>query len=398
MAVLGAARDIETQARSWVLVSGDFTPLGGMDRANYGLASYLARWAGAEVHLVTHRTWHDLMALPGVQVHRVARPGGRHLFGAPLLAWAGHRAARRFTRHGARVVINGGNCRWGDINWVHYVHAAWRPSQEGDLLRRAKAQLLHRADLAGERASLRLARVVIANSEQTRSALIEQIGLPAEKVHTVYYGIDPEQFRPASAAERAGARAQLGWDDQRPTLAFVGALGDLRKGFDTLLGAWRCLARDPGWDARLVVVGAGAALGHWRQVALGLERSITFLGFRADVPMVLRACDALVSPARYEAYGLNVHEALCCGLPAFVTQSAGVAERYPAELAELLIPDPDDVADLADRLRRWRSGAGPAPAALASFSDRLRATTWDDMAERFTRIVNGFGGCGTRTG
>ena len=169
-------------------------------------------------------------------------------------------------------------------------------------------------------------------------------------------------------------------------MAFVGALGDRRKGFDTLFEAWRRLARDPGWDARLVVVGAGAAL---RALAAGGRAgsgdSVAFLGFRDDVPEVLRACDALVSPARYEAYGLNVHEALCCGLPALVARSAGVAERYPAELADLLIPDPDDAADLAARLRRWRDGRRPRVGeALAAFSERLRATTWDDMAGQFT--------------
>ena len=43
---------------TWVIVTGDFTPLGGMDRANHALASYLAR-QGAEAHLVTHRAWAD---------------------------------------------------------------------------------------------------------------------------------------------------------------------------------------------------------------------------------------------------------------------------------------------------------------------------------------------------
>jgi glycosyltransferase involved in cell wall biosynthesis len=381
------------EARCWVLIAGDFTPLGGMDRANHGLASYLARHAGSEVHLVTHRTWHDLASLPDVRIHHVTRPGGRHLFGAPLLARAGRRVAQRFAPHGARVVVNGGNCGWGDINWVHYVHAAWRPSQARGLFRRTKARLLHHADLAAERASLRQARVVIANSQRTRSALIDRLGLRAENVYTVYYGNDPERFRPPSAAERAWARARLGWDDQRPTLAFVGALGDRRKGFDTLFEAWRRLVRDPGWDARLAVVGAGAGLGYWRQAAAALDGSITFLGFRRDVSMILQACDALVSPVRYEAYGLSVQEAICCGLPAFVTRSAGVAERYPAELTELLIPDPDDAADLADRLRRWRSRADRAPAALAAFSEQLRATTWDDMAEQFIRTTSDCAGC-----
>ena len=120
--------------------------------------------------------------------------------------------------------------------------------------------------------------------------------------------------------------------------------------------SWRRLAHDPGWDARLVVLGAGAALDVWRRAAAPLNGAIEFLGFRRDVPQVLRGCDALVSPTRYEAYGLGVHEALCCGLPALVTRTAGVAERYPVELQDWLLPDPDDAADLADRLRRCASG------------------------------------------
>jgi glycosyltransferase involved in cell wall biosynthesis len=136
-----------------------------------------------------------------------------------------------------------------------------------------------------------------------------------------------------------------------------------------------------------VVVGAGPALEGWRHAAAALGDSVEFLGFRADVPEVLRACDALLSPTRYEAYGLNVHEALCCGLPALVSRSAGVAERYPTELDDLLIPDPDDATDLAARLRRWRERNGHLSAVLAGFSARLRSWTWDHMAEQFTCSV-----------
>ena len=72
-------------------------------------------------------------------------------------------------------------------------------------------------------------------------------------------------------------------------------------------------------------VGAGATIDAWkaRAESEGLAQSIEFLGFRRDVQKVLGACDILVSPARYEAYGLNVHEALCLGLPALVTRDAG---------------------------------------------------------------------------
>jgi glycosyltransferase involved in cell wall biosynthesis len=378
-----------TNHAPFVLVSGDFVKHGGMDRANHALAAYLLA-QGREVHLVAHRVDEDLLARPGAVFHRAPKPLNSYLLGQPLLSHHGRRWARRLGAGGARVVVNGGNCRWGDVNWVHYVHAAWTPRTTGTGLRprRLKAAVAHRQALADERACLARARVVVANSERTRADLIDRLGVPGDRVRMVYYGVDPEQFRPPTGAERAGAKARLGWDDGRPVVAFVGALGDLRKGFDTLLDAWARLAKAPGsgsgWDARLAVVGAGALRSHWEAEAgrRGLLGSVEFLGFRPDVPMVLRASDVLVSPVRYEAYGLNVHEALCCGLPALVSRGAGVAERYPEALRDLLLPDAEDAADLAARLVLWRDRREALAAEAAALSKALRAYTWEDMAAR----------------
>src|SRR5207253_1945370 len=135
---------------------------------------------------------------------------------------------------------------------------------------------------------------------------------------------------PPSADERMRARAALRLADGAPALAFVGALGDRRKGFDTLFHAFAFLcATVPSWDATLLVVGAGGELEDWKRHAeeAGLSRRIRFLGFRADVREVLFACDGIVAPTRYEAYGLAVQEAICTGLPAIVSRAAGVAER-----------------------------------------------------------------------
>src|SRR5262245_19050549 len=94
----------------YVLVSGDFVTTGGMDRANYALAAYLAR-RGTPVHLVTHRAAAELAALPAVRVHRVAKPAGSYLLGGLLLDRAGRRWA---ARAGGRTVVNAGNCRAAD--------------------------------------------------------------------------------------------------------------------------------------------------------------------------------------------------------------------------------------------------------------------------------------------
>jgi glycosyltransferase involved in cell wall biosynthesis len=372
--------------KPYLIVAADFVETGGMDVANHGLARYLAN-RGHEVHLVTHRAEDDLVGRSNVVIHHAPKPAGSYLLGEPLLDWIGRFWAPRIAARGGRVVVNGGNCQWADINWVHYVHAAFPPQQAGTLPRRLKSRIAHRRFLTGEARALRRARVVIVNSERTKQD-VQNLGIPGEKIYTAYYGIDSARFRPPTVSERVAARASLGWPDDRPVVAFVGALGDRRKGFDTLFAAWRALCADPGWDADLIVIGTGAELPRWvaRANEAGLESRVRFLGFRTDVPRLIAACDALVAPTRYEAYGLAVQEALCCAVPALVTRTAGVAERYPGNLQDLLIPDPDDPLDLAARLRGWRERSAAYRRATASLSAVLRSHTWDDMAAQMESV------------
>jgi glycosyltransferase involved in cell wall biosynthesis len=372
----------------WLLVAGDFSPLGGMDRANLALARHLA--SRGSVHLVAHRAADELTAHPNVTVHRVPRPLGRQMLGAPLLAAVGRRWAGRLAGGGFRVVVNGGNCRWPDVNWVHCVHAAFPPPITGGPLRRLKTRLHHTLARRTERAAIRAARVVVCNSRRTARDVTGLLGVAPDRVRVVYLAVDPDRFPPVTHAERAAVRAKLGWDD-RPWVGFVGQLGNRVKNFDTLYAAWRDLCKDPRWDANLAVVGSGGDLAAWeaRAAADGLAGRVRFLGYRPDVPAVLAACDAVVHPARYDAYGLAVHEAICRGLPVLVSAAAGVSERYPPELADLVLTDPEDPRALAERLRAWRRDLEAWPARVAGFAATLRAYTWDDMAAAFVRAATG---------
>ena len=373
-------------ASSWLIVTGDFTPLGGMDSANWALARNLALFG--KVDLVTHRAWPDLAALPNITIHKVWRPLGKHLLGEPLLDRAGRFWAKELGKSGARVVVNGGNCRWFDINWVHYVHAAYTCPTANRFARRFKAKAYQYLALARERNVIPRSCTVICNSQLTTNHVIEKLGVSPDRAKVVYYGCDPTRFPAISAHDRHQARQDLGWAE-RPWVVFVGALGDARKGFDTLYTSWRELCRKPNWDANLAVVGRGAEVPIWQAQAQvdGLADRILFLGFRDDVPRILAAADLMVHPARYEAYGLGVQEALCRGLPVLVSSSAGVAERYPTDLHDLLLTDPDNAAELADMLRGWRNNIDTWPHRLSHFAAALRARTWDDMAEDFVEAV-----------
>ncbi len=208
--------------QTYLLVSGDFVKTGGMDRANHALAIYLAR-QGNEVHIVAFRIDEELRRTPGVVFHRVPKPGGSYTLALPLLDWMGRAWARKLAVKDCCVVVNGGCCQWHDVNWVHYVHAAHQPEVRKGLARWAASAWNHRRWLDDERRAMLGTRIVIVNSERTRRDVIERIGVNADRVRVIYYGVDSEQFRPAREGEKEECRRKLGWNPERATIAFVGA-------------------------------------------------------------------------------------------------------------------------------------------------------------------------------
>ena len=380
----------------YLIVSGDFVKAGGMNQPNYELARYLAG-EGFETHLVGYRVADDLARHPGVTFHRVPKPAGSYFLSQPLMNRLGRRWAHAIAAADGRVIVNGACCDWDDINWVHHVQAVFTPQVTAGWARRLKNRAQRRVDLAAERRIVPRAKLAITTTESVKHDIVERLGFPAEHAHPVYLGIDSTLFRPPTADERAAARARLGAGvsdsaRKRSLVAFVGALGDTRKGFDTLFGAWATLCAEPAWDADLVVVATGGELPVWkaRAASAGIAPRIRFLGFDRDdtfIARILWGCDVLVLPSRYEGYGRPVQEALCCGIPALVSRASGIAEQYSAELADLIIPDAEDVADLAARLARWRNAADAWREKIRPLSAALREHTWRRMAEQIVAII-----------
>jgi glycosyltransferase involved in cell wall biosynthesis len=240
-----------------------------------------------------------------------------------------------------------------------------------------------------EKAAFERARLIISNSKRTTNELVQYFGVDPGRVHTVYLGSDPA-WGPISLPERAASRKIFGISESRSLAVFVGGLGyDDRKGFDVLFEAWERLCARPDWDVDLLVAGGGPATPAWQAKVqeAGLEQRIRLLGFTEQVKSVLAAADLLISPVRYESYGLNVQEAICRGVPAMVSASAGVAEQYEAGFEAVLLPDPEDAADLGERLLAWRSKQEEWRVRFQPFGDRLRSRSWRDTAADIVSIV-----------
>lgn len=367
---------------AWIQVAGGFHFRGGMDKANAYLARHLLA-RGDRVTMVGYEVEDALQCANGAHTELVRRPFGSFLLGGPVLA----RTARRLVATAGRgstttrVIVNGGNAALDGVNWVHFVHAAWEGVGSGGpawyRVRNASTARLARQSEAKAFCS---ARLLITNSERTRHDVLQNFDVDPAIVHTVYLGADDV---------RQEVQLARGPDDGRLQALFLGAISfDRRKGLDTLLAAWAALDSDPEWDVDLLVAGGGNALEFYmREVAAApMRRSVRFIGFRNDVPALLAGSALLVSPARYEPYGLNVQEALLHGVPVIVSQRAGVAERLSGSGQSMLLQDADSVDELVALTRNWRENLTSWRDCAIAVGDTLRATTWDGMAARIVQL------------
>lgn len=177
-----------------------------------------------------------------------------------------------------------------------------------------------------------------------------------------------------------------------PLVVFSGRL-ERRKGVDVLLHAMQAVWRRES-EARLVLAGAP---GIWsaRSIAplIATEPRVTAMGSltpEALMPL-LRAADIVVTPSRWEAFGLATYEAMALGTAVIATRSGGFAEFLEhGEHALLAAPgDPRELADailelLGDRRRRERLGAGGA-----SHAERFDVGV---LAPRYEKYFEGVAG------
>jgi glycosyltransferase involved in cell wall biosynthesis len=64
---------------------------------------------------------------------------------------------------------------------------------------------------------------------------------------------------------------------------------------------------------------------------------VRFLGFRSDVPSVLRACDVLAVPSLQEGFPMITLEAMALGVPIVATEIEGIAEQLDHDRQALLV-------------------------------------------------------------
>ncbi len=215
--------------------------------------------------------------------------------------------------------------------------------------------------LRREEEEYRMADYLLCPSDFVIASFVEE-GFQPGKLLRHDYGFDPSVYFPGD---------RLAANPPGLTVLFAGVAA-VRKGLHFALEAWsRSSISEQG---RFMI--AGAFLPAYRDhLSAELDRpSVEMLGYRTDVPDLMRRSDALVLPSLEEGSALVCAEAMACGCVPLVSDAASGHAKH---MVNALIHRAGDVETLAEHmtllqkdrslLRRLKAGA------LASAPD----ATWE---------------------
>ena len=167
------------------------------------------------------------------------------------------------------------------------------------------------------------AHAFIAISAATKAEAVVHLGIPAERIHVTWLGVDP-RFRRQDSTALAELRQRLALPER-----FLLAVGDVhpRKNLPRLVAALAA-ART---DLPLVIAGREAGGGADLAAALtttGLTQRVKRLDFVADgdLPGLYAAATGLCYPSLAEGFGFPIIEAMRCGTAVLTSNTTSCPE------------------------------------------------------------------------
>jgi glycosyltransferase involved in cell wall biosynthesis len=197
--------------------------------------------------------------------------------------------------------------------------------------------------------SLNHASMIITVSDSTKRDVHELVGIPYERIQTIYPCIDTRFSNVFKEDQVQTFRENHGLHE-----GFILYLGTLepRKNILNLIDAYVQLRQKYQLREKLVLAGGKGWLYDtiFEKVRqLGLEEDILFPGFVSDSEQALwyQSAAAFAYPSIYEGFGIPVAEALICGTPVVTSNVSSLPE---AGAGVALCIDPQDINALSEAL------------------------------------------------
>jgi glycosyltransferase involved in cell wall biosynthesis len=183
---------------------------------------------------------------------------------------------------------------------------------------------------------------LITVSESSRGDIVEQMGVPRDRLHIVPVGVDQTSFRPMPDVQRVTGRIMTTASADVPMKGLVPLLEGLAK------------LRVERPDAHLVVIGKQKTKSKIPAVLdrLGLQDAVTFVSGVPQERIVELYAEAQVAvvPSLYEGFSLPAIEAMACGVPLVATTGGALPEVVGAAALSVPTNDPSALAIAIDQM------------------------------------------------
>ncbi len=226
-----------------------------------------------------------------------------------------------------------------------------------------------------ERRGMHLADKVITVSNLTRNTVINNYGVPANKVHTVYNAVEPGK-------SREDIKAEKGITDKIVT--FLGRV-TLQKGPEYFIeAAYNVLQKMD--NVRFVMAGSGELLNRMihRVAELRIGDKFHFTGFlKGDqVQEMFELSDVYVMPSVSEPFGISPLEAMQSNVPVIISRQSGVSEI----LKNAIKIDFWDIEAMADAIYGILNYSGLPEHFMHHGKEEVDSLKWDGAAAKVKEI------------
>jgi glycosyltransferase involved in cell wall biosynthesis len=187
---------------------------------------------------------------------------------------------------------------------------------------------------------------LVACSQAVKRDLIQK-GIRGDRVSVIHYPVDPtDQKRTRLPAD---VRAEFGADASTPVIGTFAHLS-VKKGYRELIRAAELVLNHVP-NAQFWCFGEGPLRGELEQqvLAAGIADRVRLLGFRRDVPDLMRAVDVMCLPSHREPFGLVYVEAALAEKPVIACEAGGAPEIIEHGETGLLVR-PQNVPDLTQAI------------------------------------------------
>lgn len=192
------------------------------------------------------------------------------------------------------------------------------------------------------------------------------VGIPENKIHQIYNGVDSERFcvyknscisfcsaQKAGKGLRRPLPVQALAGDKQLIIGTVGRVQEVKDQLTLVKAVADLVARNSEYrqKLKLVIVGDGPMMGELKALVQKKDiADVTWLsGARDDIPEWLQAMDLFVLPSKAEGVSNTILEAMATGLPVVATAVGGNPELVVDGKTGVLIPPEDPVA-MADAI------------------------------------------------